>query len=645
MSDDSTPAQLDIVPRRLDLVPRQLRQLEQSRTNHQRFSLAEPPASAWTNYTNQRHVRDIALDINRGWVWLATWGGVLCWAPEAELCTRHTSEHGLVGNATRCIAVDGKGIVWAGGQNGGLCSLTPDNGKPWQPHRGCDRWTVLCLVPRPQGGVYAALRDTENRCALGEIAAPEARLRLLVRGGLETKEIETLLVDDDGFLWLGNAWGLHHYDNGVIKSCLGGKQVRTLQVRALAAAVGGGLWLGTNWGLYRFRADCEPCQETDWPRDEVLSLAVEPETSYLWVLTTREIGRIVDNVWQPVRSSPPGRLSSIVTVPSTFVAQTHLFEEGQILVGGANGLYKVSAGESEPAFSGASEDTLSNAVRCLWADEVAVWVGTARGLHVFDGETWRSYAPDVCDVRAILPEGTNGRLWAGSFRIGLQRLEQRVYVPDQLLREPIVSLTASGDGTLWAATLDTIYCRPSGNKKWEPIPHPAQQHIHERTIQTICYQLAEQTSILWVGTSAGLLRYLPALSLWDWAQDSGNLERLSIQALTIDPLTNCLWVGTPAGLFSEHKWQRHRETDVLCMAFAPSPAGTFWLGTATGLEQWPAPEQGEWFAGEPDAQFKAADSGLAADAIAALAVRVVGDEQEVWIGTHAGVSCYRYSEQ
>src|SRR2546423_4808446 len=98
--DENTPpaGQVGIAPRRQEIRPYIIALLE-PRTSHQRFSSAEPLFSKWRSSASQRHVRDIAVDNHRGRIWLATWGGVLCWMPEVDLCVRHTSEHGLVGNA------------------------------------------------------------------------------------------------------------------------------------------------------------------------------------------------------------------------------------------------------------------------------------------------------------------------------------------------------------------------------------------------------------------------------------------------------------------------------------------------------------------------------------------------------------------
>lgn len=645
MNETSSSIKGDIVPRRLDLVPRYTRQLgREFRTQHQRFSLTTPLYPSWKSYANQMHVRDMAFDHKRGEIWLATWGGVLCWNPETDICIRHTSEHGLLGNATHYVVLDDKDVVWASGQERGICYLKFGSDTPWQSHRDFERWMILQVVARPDSGVYVALRNinNKNKCALGEITSPDSRLRLLVRDGLVIKDIDALLVEKNT-IWIGNAWGLYSWVDGNVEPF----DVEGKQVRSLAVAPGGNLWLGTNWGLYRFAVSEKSLNRQDtWPRDEVLSLVVEPDTGYLWVLTVREIGRLVDNVWQGIPNLPPMRFNKLLAVSGTKIGWT----EGQVLVAGANGVHQVAIDKIEAIFYASSEDTLSNSIRCLWADTSGVWVGAVQGLYFFDSKIWKSYAadaPNLRDIYAILPETQEGRLWVGSFRMGLQRLQQGVYIPEQLLHEPIVSLASGADGSLWAATFDTLFYRSHESHEWQLINQSA-LHLSGAIIQTICYQLAREESgeavdILWVGTSSGLFCYRPRLDLGDWVQDfaSSKQEQLAIQALAIDPKTNCLWVGTSIGLFSEHKWQRHREADIQALAF--DAAGTFWLGTAAGLEQWPSPGEGEWFAGEPTAIFTTANSGLAANMVTALSVGVCQEEFLLWIGSNQGISCYSYT--
>ncbi|MFO1432831.1 MAG: hypothetical protein U1F76_22380 [Candidatus Competibacteraceae bacterium] len=646
----STPASMDIVPRRLDLVPR----LPMQRTHHQRFSPTPPPHPAWINHSSQRHIRDIAMDKHRECLWLATWGGILGWEPDRDQCTRHTSEQGLLGNATRRLVVDRKGTVWAAGIDTGLCSLKLDHDPSWKPHQDTYCWQVLCLTPRSEEGVYLALQDKEHRCALAEIASLDAPLSLLKQEGLEVKEIATLFLDKDDKLWLGNAWGLHCWDlhnNTLLESFdLERKQIRVL----IASESNGGLWVGTQHGLYHLQPGHDPAYLSEekwprnWPRDEVIALSLEPETKHLWVLTASEVGKIINNdTWQPLSKVPPDTLNCLVTtrvqkeIPHPTSAS---LQKSHVWVGGSQGLYKLNLIDYQLAFTPAKEDSLSNSVQCLHVDAETVWIGTTRGLHCFDSQSWKSYGlklPDLWDVRAIMPAVNKDRVWIGTWHNGLCRFEQGVYVPGRNTILPIMAMTTATDQTLWAATLNTLHKLPPGSQKWEePIGSQAPATIPLGIIQSLCYQVINHNARLWVGTSAGLFSYNPDTKLWD--PEPAGLKPLPIQALALDPLTNRLWVGTAAGLFSEPDWQCYCENDIRALVFGPPPERTLWVGTATGLERWKLTVQGELAEKTPEASYTIDNSGLAAACVTALAIRVADNVREIWIGSPAGVSCYRY---
>jgi ligand-binding sensor domain-containing protein len=289
---------------------------------------------------------------------------------------------------------------------------------------------------------------------------------------------------------------------------------------------------------------------------------------------------------------------------------------------------------------------ISNAIQTLWTDDTGVWVGAARGLYRFDGENWFDYAQDVPnlrDVRAIAPGQSPDQLWIGSWRMGLQRLQQGVYIPDEILTQPIVALAAGVNGTTWAATIDTVYWQSQFNRGWEPIPHPIQNLIGGSVIQTMCHQLAPAPgggieSTLWVGTSAGLFYYVPDREQWNEIKE---LSSLSVQALAVDPFTKRLWAGTSDGLFSEPAWECCHDGNVLALAFNHASDGNLWLGTNEGLEVWSSCGETGQFDGQPVNCFTAVDSGLAADRVTAISIRLVDDELEIWIGSPNGVSCYQ----
>lgn len=633
---------VDIVPRRKGLVvrPRTEQQLAgQLRYRHYEY----PSDSNWKSYASQRHVRDIAFDSRRNQIWLATWGGVLCLSPAFGI--RHTSEHGLIGNATRRIVVDDEGIVWAAGQEGGLCSLVPEENTPWKMHEEISLWTVLRMEANPAGGIYAALRSQDGQWALHEVTRKKARLPKPNGSNRALKEIEAMLVDRDKILWTANLWGLHrHQDNQSPKTM----DVDRTLISDLATSTGGGLWLGTNRGLYRFRENAEPGLQQLWLQDEIVSLAEEPDTGVLWIVTPREVGRIVNNDWQPVTSSPERvNLLRIARKDPEGAPANPLFRAGQVWVGGASGLYSVEPAECKPVLTGHPEDVLTNSVQCLLATDTAVWMGTTRGLYSHSQKGWtnhrtgESQAGDIRTLEAHQKEG----LWIGAWGEGLYRFKGDVGATAPSLAGPVISMFVGADGSCWAATIESIYYRAADERPWEEVLGLRQAKTDECIIQVICYQLpahnGNQTPILWIGTSQGLIRYEPQNSSWQWTDALP--KNTSVQSLALDPLANRLWVGSSEGLFSEHTWKCHRAADVRALAFSPPPESLLFIATADQVECLRSPENGDAFV---TSRFSAREGGLAASTITALAVSVDDDQyRQLWVGSPAGVSSYRFSPQ
>ncbi len=622
-------------------MPRLSRQLSRH-LRYRRYEFKSNPE--WTSYAAQKHVCDIALDQNRNQIWLATWGGVVCLSLNDRSCIRHTSEHGLIGNAIRCIAIGDDGTVWASTQQGALCSLLPEEKMPWRTH---NLWSssVLRIVAGPEGGIYATLRETDGRGALHHITRSRDRTSML-RGGIAVKDIETLLVDKAGDIWMGNLWGLHHYRNGVEPEFF---EINRARICALATGVGGCLWVGTNIGLYRFLPGVEPNyqREPQWPREQVIGLGEELSSGNLWVATTRELGRIVNNVWLPVLKSPPDRINVMqIANASDYEPQlpdARTFRAGHVWLGGASGLYEVGSDEYEAVLTPDPEDSLGNAVQCLSANHSKIWMGTARGFSSYNGKSWTHHfiaGAKVSDVRAIVAE-QNGSLWIASWSKGLHYLNAGHLTTNQLLDQPLTSLAAGTDGSLWASTTDSIYWRPTPHDPWQAIIPAHKQYLSDRLIQVISYQTKGDGPTLWVGTSMGLLFYRPEpVGLWNCVE--GELKQLSIQALAVDPRTNQLWVGTSGGLFSGAAWQRHTEGDVRALAFGPGPGHDLWVGTTRRLERWSRRANGDLWDAQPRAIFELGSSGLAAEKITSLAIRIDNDQHELWVGSPIGVSCYNY---
>jgi ligand-binding sensor domain-containing protein len=662
MSTEESPAtSREIVPRRFELIPYPPPRPETPATTHGRFQADEATASGWTTYASQRHICAIAVDERREWVWLATWGGVLCWIPAEGRCVRHASEHGLRGSATRGIAVDTTGRVWAASRSGGLASLhlvTPDAGAVWQPFADLRGWQVLNLAPRddPMGGISVSLIDAAGRGAVGEIAGPQGSLRLVAQGSEAVQDIETLWIGANA-IWTGNLWGLHcnSRDGAPGVGSIRGPGGHTIAVHALAGGGHGSLWCGTRHGLYRFDPATETVMGlvTDGPRDEIAVLIADAATGEVWTGSDQGIAHFDGHSWQTAVPLPNGRPRALAVMPGT---------RRRVWTGGTSGVYEIEKTECKPAITFLAEDDLSNAVQCLCLAQGTVWAGTARGLSRFVEESWQTppytgSEETLRDVRALIAEPVaepvkepgEGRLWIGTGRGALGAVQRDVYIPDHSLGGPVVAFSADRDRTLWIATADAIFRFSAASRRWQLLDDAVRERLRGREIRTLWCQTettaaGQREDVVWVGTSGGLLRYRPAARVWtdpqDWSHGdiARDLNQYPVRALAIGPHDNRLWIGTARGLFRQSPWQRHDLPGVQALAFAPD--ATLWVGTTAGLWRFDRAAQ-EAMDGKGVPHFTALDSGLSADVVTSLLVRTDNAETDIWVGTTAGISRYR----
>ncbi|MBM7845942.1 ligand-binding sensor domain-containing protein [Herpetosiphon giganteus] len=629
--------------------PRQLREIQPidasyvQINSHFQFAPSVPPYPNWTTFSSQSQMRDLVLDHSQTNLWIATWGGILCWSPALRQVIRHNSEHGLVGNPIQSIAVEQAGHVWAVTQSGAICKLTLNSKDGWQCYQTGLDWRAQHVIARPSGGIVAVLRHVNGGIAIAETDPLVDKLDLQparILDGVEG-DVSAILADADGSIWLGTDWGLY-YNTGVSKPRFvdlsidkeGNRGLR-IQIRALSYGPDMMLWIGTNWGLYRLDPTCFSYETAvQGMISEVLSLTLDRNNHTMWISTVSGVGRIVNGVWE---SGPSA------TVLPQLLGSGILNGMNSIWAIASEGVYRVETNGLTPAFRQDPEDELSNSIQCLYSDADSVWAGTARGLFYFNAGQWHKVnssngnEPLPWNIRSLVPGTNPDELWVAAGQSGLRYIKQCFDLPIFSPTTHVLAVAADRSGGLWMGTPDALYGRSYGNSTWKGYlaPNPA--------IQVMCYQppttKGTSNAIIWIGTAAGLFAYRPDIDQLELVR--GELEHRSIQALAFDPHTNELWVGTDEGLFSSPDWHRFGTSSIYALAFNPGSEGGLWLGTKNGLERHPLLDSSLTTSIEPS-HFTSENSGLADDWITALSVRVVGSTCELWVGTSAGVSCYRY---
>lgn len=583
----------------------------------------------WFNWASQRHIRDLTLDAVQEELWLATGGGVLRWRLQENRFTRYASEHGLPGNSVVAVAVDGLGQVWAASEHFGLSYL---NNESWYPYRLLGDIKVSCLTLDSTGqlwvgtasGIYGINRPDEKptveRSPIGH--PPRA-----------------MAIANDDTIWLCNAQGVY-CDSGSGWERLSDRVQPDILTLALQ---GNNLWLGTFKGLVRIDLTTgKPHPIDSTIGGEVAAMAATEQG--VWAACGGRVGLATETGWTFLGDK---RLN----IPITSLAAVN---DQQVWIGTHDGLRRGEDGiqlhltDTPPDVIGLpsrdkSPATFSNLVQALSVQRLAersiLWIGTARGLFRLDllTQSWRRYGwLRTQDIRAIVTDPDQETVWVASLSSGLQQITQQAE-PDATpkIAQPMLGLTV-GVSQCWAIGLEGLYRYQDST--WVQVIS-----VQELPVRGWLQAVTAGTNHVWLGTSAGLLRYEPETGQLSRVKGIlGDSEVRSLLAIPGDE-SELVWVGTTQGLAAvgtSDKWEMVSEVEprpIIALAW-DEDTRRLWVGTDRGLFRLVSQDQG-WKVDK----FDVHTSGLGANRVNAIAISTGGSgETSLWIGTPCGLSCYSY---
>ena len=186
-----------------------------------------------------------------------------------------------------------------------------------------------------------------------------------------------------------------------------------------------------------------------------------------------------------------------------------------------------------------------------WDGEKRLWCGTHEGLYRgeegADGQMRFTHAARGGDAvwgNTAFADGRD-RLWFGLGREFIEVGQGRVTplsLPNEVSREELAAITEDGQGRLLVANLTSVFeyrRAPEGRGDWLRLPITFD--IYGQSVHAMTF---DATGALWIGTSAGLVRYKDgAQRLYTTAQ---GLPNNFITALRFDREGN-LWIGTQSG--------------------------------------------------------------------------------------------------
>jgi signal transduction histidine kinase len=349
-----------------------------------------------------------ALLVTRdGTAWIGTRSGLVLFAAPGAAEWTPVSNEGWDGERVRALAEDRRGRVWAGGSQGRVCfGRKEGRWESWGPENGLRR-----------SNLQSILADREGTLWFG-----------FVSHGLQQ--------------WLGEGWS-HRRDWGMPAD--GGSPVfgitGTSSGGFLAAVFGEGVfrWDGVRMTGYGKAEGLEPDSQ----------FAVEPEPGAIWVAARYGL----------YESQAGGGFRRTLVLPDGLVNAIHRAPDGAWYASTTTaGIYRRDGGAWSPVLE--VNDALPNRnVRALaWPAKGETWVGTLRGLTVFEADGSHRTLEHASDasvpesVLAILEVSPQETWLAGTGGIGVRApsANRLMTVADGIPGNTIYSLALGQDGSVWA---------------------------------------------------------------------------------------------------------------------------------------------------------------------------------------------------
>ena len=491
----------------------------------------------------------------------------------------------------------------------------------WTTENGLPQNSVLAIAQTPDGYLWLGTEEGLLRFDGVRFVTFDKRNT----PGLQSDEVDSLLVDRRGGLWIGTrGGGLMLFQNGAFRTFTTAEGLSSDSVQALYEDPSGDLWIGTDGGglVRRHGERFHTYKRRDGLADNAVFAVCGDRTGGIWIGTGKGLSH-----WTG------GRFVNKTTVdglPSDDVRSLHADRDGGLWVGtnGAGAVHLTAAGMTRYTTTNGLSD---GRIWSMLQDSAGtMWLGTGGGgVCRFDSARFSCYDHKnglSGDEVWALAEDAEGSLWIGSAGGGLSRLRNASFVnygqPEGLSSDVALAVFQDREGFSWVGTSDGGVNRIA----------PGGAITHFTTADGLAnnqvFSIAEDgQGSLWFGTRHGLSRLRDGKFTTFTAEDG--LPSGVVTCLFGDSQGK-LWAGTRGGLsyFDGSKFFTYGTKDGLPNAHVLSLAEdlrdhTLWIGTGGGLCRF------------HDGRFTAYGKrdGLSSEAISTM---TADSDGTLWIGTQGG---------
>ena len=490
----------------------------------------------------------------------------------------------------------------------------------WTTQNGLPQNSVLAIAQTPDG--YLWFGTEEGLLRFDGVRFVKFDKRNV--GILQSNEVDALLVDHRGILWMGTrGGGLVSFHRGVFRAFNQKDGLSSASVQALYEDPEGRLWIATDGGGIDVLQDGKFSTFTHkegLANDSVFAVCGDREGG-VWIATHKGL-----NHWTRGRITTLTRKEGL---PSDEIRSLYVDTDKSVWVGTNNaGLAHVTARDIV-TYTG-KDGLPDNHIWAIHKDSAeSLWIGTGGGgiCRFRNGqfERFGSKQGFTGDEVWTIQEDLEGSLWIGSAGGGLHRLRNASFttygLPEGLSSDTVLGVFEDREGALWVGTSDAGVNRLQNGKVTQFTTRHglADNQVFSiaedgrgdhwfgtrrglarlRNDQFISYAgrnglpsdfvscvYVDHAGILWMGSRHGLSRFDGQQTI-TYDTKSG-LSNAHVLAIYENPRDHTLWVGTGGGLnhFENGRFRSYTSKDGLpsdvVWAIRGEPDGTLWLGTNGG---------------------------------------------------------------